>query len=138
MPPFPANRRQNPGATARSPRNAAGATAGSPSSATRVHALRRRPQRPGTIYVAVLGAALIISTIALASIHMTRVDVDGITAADRIARAELMAQSAIELAMANLKNNANWRTTYTDNQQNPSATWYSPSSLDGFKFILHD
>jgi hypothetical protein len=99
---------------------------------------RKRPNRQGTIYVIVLGAALIISSIALASLHMARVEVDGITNADRIARAELMAQSAIEFAMANLKNNASWRTTYIDNQQNPAATWYSPNSSDGFKFILHD
>jgi hypothetical protein len=115
------------------------ATAGSSSSANRVHVhLRRRPNRQGTIYVIVLGAALIISSIALASLHMARVEVDGITNADRIARAELMAQSAIEFAMANLKSNASWRTTYIDNQQNPAATWYSPNSSDGFKFILHD
>jgi hypothetical protein len=101
--------------------------------------LRRttRP-RPGTIYVAVLGAALIIATVSLAAIHMTRVEVDGVSSADRIARAELMAQSAIEFALASMKNNSSWRTAYTDNQQNPSATWYSPSTSDGFKFILHD
>jgi hypothetical protein len=99
---------------------------------------RLRSPRPGTIYIAVLGAALIIATVSLAAIHMTRVEVDGVTSADRICRAELMAQSAIEFAMAAIKNNASWRTTYTDNQQNPSATWYSPSASDGFKFILHD
>src|SRR3954470_11820001 len=91
---------------------------------------KRKPHRQGVIYVTVLSTALIIATVSLAAIYMTRVEVDGTVSADRIARAELMAQSAIDYAMARIKADSSWRTTYVHNQQNPSATWYAGASQD--------
>ncbi len=95
-------------------------------------------KKHGSIYVAVMGTAMIISIIALAALHASRAEVEQLTGADRIAAAEALSQSAVELALARLANDPAWRTTYTSGVEVPAgSSWLSLGAGD-VKFILTD
>ncbi len=96
-----------------------------------------RVDRAGAVYVAVLGTAMIISLIALASIHLSRVEVDVLSGAEQMAHAELLAQSAVELAMCRINANSAWRTTYASGVENPSSGWTAVGA-GGVRFTLVD
>jgi hypothetical protein len=69
--------------------------------------------RRGTIYVAVVGVALIVSALGAVAIHVARTELHGAVIADEMARARLAAQSGIEYAISVIKGNTDWRTAYT-------------------------
>lgn len=92
----------------------------------------------GSIYVAVLGTAMIVSMIALAAIHSSRAEIDRLVSADQIASAETLAQSAVELALTRLANDSTWRTTYSSGVEVPAgSSWFSLGAGE-VKFILVD
>lgn len=101
------------------------------------HAPRRRSPQAGAVYVAVLGVAMIVALIALAAIHLGRVETDVLAGAEQVNYAELLAQSAVELALTRINADANWRTTYASGVENPSATWMTLGN-GGIRFALID
>jgi hypothetical protein len=93
--------------------------------------------RRGALYVAVLGVAMIVSLIALAGIHLGRVETDVLSGAEQVAQAELLAQSAVEIALARIKTNSSWRTTYASGTEVPSSGWTTLGG-GGVRFALVD
>jgi hypothetical protein len=74
------------------------------------HARRRRR---GGIYVIVLGVSMIVSVLALGAMMVRRIERrTGQQTGDQ-AEARLYAQAAIEMGRLRIKNDANWRNTYT-------------------------
>lgn len=68
--------------------------------------------RAGTVYVAVMGVALIVGVMGLASLHVARLELSEVEVLDDMARARLAARSGVECALARIKANALWRTTF--------------------------
>lgn len=95
-----------------------------------------KPRR-GALYVAVLGVAMIVSLIALAGIHLGRVETDVLSGAEQVAQAELLAQSAVEIALARIQANSSWRTTYASGTEVPSSGWTTLGG-GGVRFALVD
>ena len=104
-------------------------------SATRAHCCRAR--RTGSVYVAVLGVALIIALAAMTSLHLSRTETEVLTGADQIARAELLSQSAVELAIAHMEYNPEWRDDFDSGVDFPNSTGLSFNS-GYFKISLID
>lgn len=80
----------------------------------------RHAARRGAVYVCVLGVAMIVSVCALAGMHMARTELRSSRRANDLREAQLLAKSAVELAVSrmngSLSNNL-WRTTYTSGQE---------------------
>jgi hypothetical protein len=68
--------------------------------------------RTGTIYLAVLGVALIVGALSATAIHVARIELHKAVTADEMARTRLAAQSGIEYAISVINSNADWRTEY--------------------------
>jgi hypothetical protein len=69
-------------------------------------------RRKGTVYLAVVGTAIIVGVIGIASIHVARVELREAAMLDDIARARLAARSGVEYALAGLDAVNNWRSQY--------------------------
>ncbi len=80
------------------------------------------PPRRGTVYVAVLGVALIVSLVSLAGLHLARVETDVLVGADQVAQAELLSQSACEFGISRLLYDSDWRTNNTSGADASSGT----------------
>lgn len=74
-------------------------------------------RRRGSMYVAVLGCALVVAVIGLSALTVTRIERSYADATADFARSRLYAQSAIEMGMLRIRNDPEWRTTY------PSGVW---------------
>jgi hypothetical protein len=94
--------------------------------------------RSGTIYVAVLGVAIIVALIGLTTLHLSRTELDVLLGVDHMARAELLAQSAVELAIERIDADSNWRTTFTSGAEVPPDSWTTLGTGGSFKFVLVD
>jgi hypothetical protein len=76
--------------------------------------IHSRPfRRSGSVYLAVLGTSLIVSLLALSALALQRVQNRSLAATANLRQAQLNAESAIELGLLAMKQDANWRTTYT-------------------------
>ncbi len=73
---------------------------------------KSRTPRLGSVYVAVLGCAIIVAVIGISSLHIARLEVRESMALDEMARARIAARSGIECAIYMVKTNPFWRTTY--------------------------
>jgi len=100
--------------------------------------LGSRPRRDGSVYVAVLGVAMILGVIGLASMQIARIELRAGVAGDEMARARLMAQSGVEFALGRLDLDPNWRTTYSHGVEEPSDSWISLGTTGMFRFELRD
>jgi len=110
-----------------------------PTEMTASRRIRRPPSvRRGSIYVAVLGTAMIVSMIALAAIHVSRGEVARLSGAQQVASAEFLAQSAIELALARIANDPTWRSTYTSGVEVPAGASWLTLGDGAIKFYLVD
>lgn len=85
----------------------------------------RRPHsiRRGSVYLAVLGTAMIVSVLALSSLALQRVQNRMLTSSSDIRQAQHNAETAVELGLLAIKDNANWRTTYAN------GSWFANRSL---------
>lgn len=98
----------------------------------------RRAGRRGVVYVAVMGVALIISMMTLAALHVVRIEVRATGGLDLMTAAQNAANAAVELAIARIRADANWRTTYTSGQETPQSTWTTWDARSKLKFVLVD
>ena len=101
---------------------------------------RRCPQRLGVVYVAVMGAAMIISIITLAALHVTRVELRATGGLDQATAARNASSAAVEFALAQIRANSSWRTTYSSGAEIPSGSnsWTTWTAQSKFKFALVD
>lgn len=74
-----------------------------------------RTHRRGSTYIAVISVAVIVSIIGFAGIHVARVQMRSVEADNDTKRAKLLARAAVEQAIANMNQNASWRSNYTNN-----------------------
>jgi hypothetical protein len=74
---------------------------------------RRSPRRGGT-YIAVLGTSLLVALLAIAALTGQRIQNRLLASAAEIRQAELNANTAVELALLAMKQDPNWRTTYSN------------------------
>jgi hypothetical protein len=107
--------------------------------AARLGGSRRARSRRGGIYIAVLGVALIVAVIGMASLQVSRIETRATVTANEIATARLMAQSAVEYALGQLDQaGSSWRTTFThDVEVPPDDSWIALGDGE-FKFVLLD
>jgi Tfp pilus assembly protein PilX len=73
----------------------------------------REHRRRGSMYVAVLGSAMAITVMGLSAIMLARVERSSVVGTADSAAARFYAQSAIELGEQHIRQDSNWRTTYT-------------------------
>lgn len=73
----------------------------------------RRASRPGSTYVIVLGVAMIVSICTFAGMQVARLQLRTTKANNDLEVAKLQALAGVEHAIAAIRANSNWRTTYT-------------------------
>jgi hypothetical protein len=80
---------------------------------------RKRAKRQGSIYVAVLGVAVIVAICAMAGMHLARIDLKNAVHNNNLQEAQLLANSSVELAVSSMNcsptDNNQWRTKFTNN-----------------------
>jgi Tfp pilus assembly protein PilX len=75
---------------------------------------RIHQSRTGGVYIAVLATALVVALLSMSALIGQRLQNRMIVAQGDVQQAQLNANSAIELALLTMKQDANWRTTYTN------------------------
>ena len=83
---------------------------------------RANSNRRGSVYLAVLGTGLIVSLLALSALALQRLQNRMLTASADVRQAQLNAEAAVELGLLAIKQDSNWRTTYSN------GTWFSSRS----------
>ena len=73
----------------------------------------REHRRRGSMYVAVLGSAMAVTVMGLSAIMLARVERSEVGGLTDAAAARFYAQSAIEIGQQRIRQDSNWRTTYT-------------------------
>lgn len=89
----------------------------------------------GSVYIVVLGAAMLVTVIGVSGIMLGQVQRRAVTASSDTTRARIGAMTAMEVALFRIARNDNWRTTTTNN------SWTVKQALpDGgsFKVRLRD
>src|SRR6476660_9435485 len=71
-------------------------------------------RRQGGVYIAVLGSAMIIALLGLCALIGQRIQNRLVSASTDIRQAQLNANTAVELALLSMKQDTNWRTTYSN------------------------
>jgi len=84
------------------------------------HASRQR----GSVYVLVLGVCMIVTVIGLSAVLAARIQHRGREIVNDTVTARGYAESGIDLAMLKIKQDANWRSTYTHD------TWTADQDID--------
>jgi hypothetical protein len=74
--------------------------------------------RAGTVYIAVLGVAIIVGVIGICSLHVARLEVREVTALADMANARLAARSGVECAIAKMRANSGWRSSFASGVAN--------------------
>ena len=83
--------------------------------------------RRGSVYLAVLGTALVASTLALSALALQRIQNRQLTLASDVRQAQLNAEAAIELGLRTIQQDSDWRDTYAD----VNGPWFTRSTGDG-------
>ena len=74
----------------------------------------RSKNRCGGVYIAVLGSAMIIALLGMCALIGQRIENRLVVASTDIRQAQLNANTAVELAILSMKQDTNWRTTYSN------------------------
>ncbi len=74
----------------------------------------QRQHRTGGVYIAVLGTSLIVALLGLSALLGQRIQNRMLVAAADTRQAQLNANAAVELALLTMKQDVNWRTTYSN------------------------
>lgn len=77
------------------------------------------PPRAGYLYVAVMITATLVGLVGLSAVSVARLNLRTTTRTADSSSADFLAQSAVEHALAVLKNDPAWRTTYQNNVEYP-------------------
>jgi len=95
----------------------------SPAPSTRISPLRRSARQRGSIYIAVLGAAMIITTLGVSALYLVRVQGRINDGANSALRAAAASSSMIEVARLRIESNAGWRTAHSNDTWVADATY---------------
>jgi hypothetical protein len=85
--------------------------------------IRSKPNRRGSVYLAVLGTGMVVSVLALSALALQRVQNRMLTSSADVRQAQLNAETAIELGLLSIKNDVNWRTNFAN------GTWFTDRAL---------
>jgi hypothetical protein len=83
----------------------------------RCHSHKHLP-RSGSVYVAVTGTAILVSLIGFTALHLSRLELRQTTSLHERSHARQLAQSSVELALAILDEDPDWRTHFTHGIEN--------------------
>ncbi|MCC6661169.1 MAG: hypothetical protein IT437_09815 [Phycisphaerales bacterium] len=92
--------------------------------------MRRCPSTPrcrGGIYIAVLGAAMLVTILGMAAMAAVAVERITVEVTADVASARCAAESGVDLAMLTIKNQSTWRTARAN------GTWFSDVAIGGAK-----
>lgn len=84
---------------------------------------RNQLNRRGSVYLAVLGTAMIASVLAFSALALQRVQNRMLGASSDIQQAQLNAEAAVQMGMHTINNNATWRTSH------PHGNWFTDRGL---------
>ena len=90
----------------------------------------RRRARRGSIYILTLGTALTVAILGMTAMMIVRIQRSQIDDVIQTGDAELYAKAALEIALLRIKNDANWRTTYSN------GVWESNKSIGRGTYTL--
>src|SRR3954453_23118788 len=76
--------------------------------------LRHKRLRTGGIYIAVLGTAMIVALLGMSALIGQRLQNRMIVASGDIRQAQLNANTGVELGLLAMKQDTNWRSTYSN------------------------
>ncbi|MDC0936240.1 hypothetical protein OAS39_08120 [Pirellulales bacterium] len=79
-----------------------------------------RPSRRGSLYIPVLGVALIVSAMGMSAMVTARLNLRGINGRQDRREARILADSALELAAATVMQDGDWRTNFVNNVKYPA------------------
>lgn len=85
-------------------------------------AILKHDRRHGAAYVLVLCTGFLLTVVGLGVIASSRSTTRAISANSHLLEATLLAENGVEWGLSAIKNDANWRTTYTNNVASPSIT----------------
>lgn len=88
-----------------------------------INSRQQHLNRRGSVYLAVLGTAMIVSVLALSSLALQRVQNRMLASSDNIRQAQNNAETAIKLGLLTIKNDSNWRNNYVN------GSWFANRSL---------
>ena len=71
-------------------------------------------RRTGGVYIAVLGSSMIIALLGMCALFGQRIQNRLVVASSNIRQAQLNANAAVEIALLTMKQDASWRTTYSN------------------------
>ena len=80
----------------------------------------KKPKRRGSLYTGVLMVSLMVSLIGLASLQMAKITLRTATDMSSGPSSQILARSAIEYAVLQMRADSNWRTTYTNDTSYPT------------------
>ncbi len=97
---------------------------------TAQHSMFDAHSRAGYLYVAVMITATLVGLVGLSAVSVARLNLRTTTRTADSSSADFLAHSAVEHALAVLKNDSAWRTTYQNNIEYPD----TPISINGGTF----
>ncbi len=75
-------------------------------------------QQRGSVYIAVIGTAMLVAMMGLSAIHLTRLELRGVTAHNDRGYVRLLAEAGVEMALAKIDLDSDWRTKYSSGVEN--------------------
>ena len=94
----------------------------------RTAAVRRPRNCRGSAYVLVLGTAMVVTTIGMSALLIMRVHTHTANASRDEIKARFYGQSVVDIVLFRIANDANWRTTYTND------TWTGREKIRELRF----
>ena len=85
------------------------------------HQFPRSATRRGSVYLAVMGVAMIVSIVGMVTMHVARLQLKSTTNSHDLAEACSLAQSGVEFGMGNIDFVSNWRSTFINNVEKSPA-----------------
>ena len=94
------------------------------------HTNRRRNARRGSVYIAVLGTALIVSVLGLSALMIQRIQRKGDQQAADVVEARLYADAALRIGMLRIENDPDWRYSFSN------GVWEADVTIGGGTYTL--
>ena len=100
--------------------------------------INKSHSRRGSLYISVMVVSVIVSLVAVSSLHIARLSLDISQASDDQVIAEQMARSAVEFAVNRINSDGSWRTTYTNDTETPVGGYTIGDGNFTFKLVDPD
>jgi hypothetical protein len=98
----------------------------------------RQPERRGSLYLSVLGVAMIVSIIGMSAMTVARLNLRSVGGRQDRREARILADAAIELGAGIVMQDTNWRTSFQNGQEYPSTPFTMGSGTITWKLVDAD